>query len=76
MVGGPQDFSVSPSPLGTNCFFELIGNWLGLGLGGLRTKGLGPGLGNIWTQMCPRYPVKMTAEDTTISQSEASTKVT
>ena len=32
----------------------------------------GPGLGNIWTLMCPRYPVKMTAEDTTISQSETS----
>ena len=24
--------------------FELIGTWLGLGLGGFGTKGLGPGL--------------------------------
>ena len=76
MVGGPQDFSVSPSPLGTNWFFKLIWKRLGLGLGDLRTKGLGPGLGNIWTLMCPRYPVKIAAEATTISQSEASNRVT
>ena len=37
-----HDFSVSPSPLGTNLGFEL--GCTGLGLGGLRTKGLGPGL--------------------------------
>ena len=41
-----QDFNVSPSPLVTNWVFELIGTWLGLGLGGLGTTGLGPGLGN------------------------------
>ena len=46
-VGGPQDFSVSPSPLGTYWVFELILTWLGLGLGGFGTKGLGPGLDNI-----------------------------
>ena len=26
--------------------FELIGTWLGLGLGGFEAKGLGPGLDN------------------------------
>ena len=46
MVGGPHDFSVSPSPLGTNLGFEL--GWTGVGLGGLRNKGLGPGLDNIY----------------------------
>ena len=33
VVGGHQDFSVRPSPLGTNWVFELIEIWLGLGLG-------------------------------------------
>ena len=37
------DFSVKPSTLRTNVVFELIGTWLGLGLGGLGTKVLGPG---------------------------------
>ena len=41
-VVSPHDFSVSPSPLG----FELGLTGLGLGLGGLGTKGLGPGLDN------------------------------
>ena len=42
-VGGGclRDFSVSPSPLGTNLGFEL--GWIGLGLG---SGGLGPGLDN------------------------------
>ena len=36
-VGGPQDYCVSPSPL-----WALWGwNWVGLGLGGLGTQGLG-----------------------------------
>ena len=26
--GGLQDFNVSPSPLGTNWVFELIGTWV------------------------------------------------
>ena len=43
-VGGLQDFSVSPSPLGPNWVFELGWTWLGLGLGGFGTKGLGTGL--------------------------------
>ena len=46
VVGGIQDFSVSPSPLGTNWVSELIGTWLGLSLGGLGTKGLGTVLDN------------------------------
>ena len=50
MCGGLQEFSVSPSPLGTNWGLELIGAWLGLGLGGLGAEGLGPGLDN--NQMC------------------------
>ena len=44
MGGGLQHFSVSPSPLWTNLGFELGLTGLGLGLGGLSTKGLGPGL--------------------------------
>ena len=44
--GGLQYFSVSPSPLWTNFGFVLGLTGLGLGLGGLRTKGLGPGLDN------------------------------
>ena len=43
-----QDFSLSPWPLGTYWVFELIGTFLGMGLGwgfgDLGTKGLGPGL--------------------------------
>ena len=39
-----QDFSVIPSPLGTNLGFEQGWTWLGLGLGG--NQGLGPGLDN------------------------------
>ena len=37
---GPQDFSVSPSPspMGNNWVFELVGTWLGLGFGGLGSK--------------------------------------
>ena len=46
VVGGLQDFSVSPSPLGTHWVFELIRTWLGLGLGGLGSKGFGSVLDN------------------------------
>ena len=45
-VGDPQDFSVSPSPLGTNWVFELGWTGLGLGLEGLGTKGLVSGIDN------------------------------
>ena len=45
--GGPHDFSVSPSPFGTNWVFELGWTGFGLGLGGLETKGLGTGLDNV-----------------------------
>ena len=38
---------VSLSPLGTNLSFELGWSWLGMGLGGLGTKGLGTGLDNL-----------------------------
>ena len=41
--GGLQDFSVSPSPLGTNQVLEVIGTWLGLGQGDFGTVG-GQGL--------------------------------
>ena len=41
MVGGLQDFSVSPSPLWVNLGFELGWTGLGLGLWGLGTNGLG-----------------------------------
>ena len=44
--GGPQDFIVRPRPLGPNWVFVLIRTCLGLGLGGMGTKGLGPGLDN------------------------------
>ena len=44
--GGLQHFSVSPRPLETNGDFELGLTGLGLGLWGLGTKGLGPGLDN------------------------------
>ena len=36
--GGTKEFSFSPSPLGTNLVLELIGTWLGLGLGVFGTK--------------------------------------
>ena len=39
--GGLQDFSVSPSPLLGLFGLELGWTWLGLGLGGLGTQGLG-----------------------------------
>ena len=41
-------FSVSPCPLGTNLGFELGCTGFGLGLGGIGTKGLGPGLDSIY----------------------------
>ena len=41
VVGGLQDFSVSPSPLLGLLGSELGWTGLGLGLGGLGTKGLG-----------------------------------
>ena len=41
-----MDFSVGPGPLGTNWVLELTGSWLGLGLLGFGTKGLGTGLDN------------------------------
>ena len=34
VVGGLQDFSVSPSSFGTNWVFELIGTGAGLGVFG------------------------------------------
>ena len=55
LVGGLQDFSVSPSPLGTHWVFELIRTWLGLGLGGLGSKGFGSVLDN--------FPVNVSLED-------------
>ena len=39
VVGGLQDFSVSPSPLWVNLGFELDWTGLGLGLGELGTRG-------------------------------------
>ena len=36
----------APGPFGFNWVLGLIGTWLGLGLGGFGTKGLGPGLDN------------------------------
>ena len=44
VVGGLEQFSVSPRPLGTNLGFELGWTWFGFGLGGSGNKGLGPGL--------------------------------
>ena len=41
--GGPQDFSVSPSPLWVNLGFKLGWTGLGLGLEGLGTNGFGVG---------------------------------
>ena len=43
MGGGLEQFSVSPSPL---LVLDLIGTWLGLGLGGFGTKGFGTGHDN------------------------------
>ena len=43
VVGGLQDFSVSPIPLWVNLGFKLGWNGLGLGLGGSGHKGLGLG---------------------------------
>ena len=57
MGGGLQHYSVSPSPLGTNLGFEIIGTWLGLGLGGLGTKGLGPGLDNTNSKVLLLYGI-------------------
>ena len=39
VVGGLQDFSVSPSPLWVNLGLELGWTRLGLGLGGFGTRG-------------------------------------
>ena len=52
-----QDFSVSPSPLGTDWAFELGLTVWGLGLGGSGTKGLGLGLDNFMTLSQPPYQV-------------------
>ena len=46
VVGGLQDFSVSPSPLGPNWVFELGWTRLGSGLGVLGIRFLGQGLTN------------------------------
>ena len=43
VVGGLQDFIVSPSPLLVNLGFKLGWTGLGLGLGGLGTNGFGVG---------------------------------
>ena len=43
VVGGLQDFSVSPSPLWVNLGFKLGWTGLGLGLEGLGTNGFGVG---------------------------------
>ena len=43
VVGGLQDFIVSPSPLWVNLGFKLGWTGLGLGLGGSGTKGFGVG---------------------------------
>ena len=45
-----QDFSVRPCPLGPNSVLKVGLTVLGLGLGFLRTKGLGSGLDNIFTK--------------------------
>ena len=45
-MGGPKDFSVSPSLIGSYRVIEFSGTWLGLVLLGLGTKGFGPGLDN------------------------------
>ena len=44
VVGGLQDFSVSPIPLGPNWVFELVWTGLGLGLGVLGIRFWGQGL--------------------------------
>ena len=43
VVGGLQDFSVSPSPLWVNLGFKLGWTGLGLGLGGSGTNWFGVG---------------------------------
>ena len=50
----PEDFSVSPSPLGTYWAFELNLTGLWLDLGGLGTKGLGLGFDNIVFSSIPK----------------------
>ena len=55
LQSGPHYFSVSPSPLGTNLGFDLGCTGLGLGLGGIGTKGLGPGLDNDNECYCGEY---------------------
>ena len=42
----PKGYYCQPQSPWTNWVFQLIRTWLWLGLGGLRTKGLGPGLDN------------------------------
>ena len=49
VVGGLQDFSVSPSPLGPNWVFDLGWTGLGLGIWGFWDKVLGTGLDNIYS---------------------------
>ena len=44
MGGWPEAFSCKPQSL---LVLDLIGTWLGLGPGGLGTKGLGTGLDNL-----------------------------
>ena len=41
-----SEHHVGSRPFRTDLFFEFIGTWLGLGLGGFGTKGLGTGLDN------------------------------
>ena len=44
VVGGLQDFLLAPGLFGLNWVLVSILTWLGLGLGDLGAKGLGPGL--------------------------------
>ena len=41
-----SEHHVGSRPFGTDLFFEFIGTWLGLGLGGFGMMGLGTGLDN------------------------------
>ena len=50
--GGLQDFSVSPSPLGPNWFFELGWNELGLSLGFFGISFWGQGLTMLFRCCC------------------------